>query len=129
MTSAKDVDAYIESAPAAAQPMLREIRRIILDSVPSVTEKVSYVMPSYEQRGQRLVHFSAAKAHVGVYGLVHVELTCRRSSPLPGPSEHLTVPARPASAGGGTGRRDPAEGRNALMFVEGLSATGGGPST
>jgi hypothetical protein len=32
MTSAKDVDAYIESAPAAAQPMLREIRRIILDS-------------------------------------------------------------------------------------------------
>jgi uncharacterized protein YdhG (YjbR/CyaY superfamily) len=73
MTSAKDVDAYIESAPAATQPMLREIRRIILDSVPTVTEKLSYGMPSYEHRGQRLVHFSAAKAHVGVYGLVHVD--------------------------------------------------------
>lgn len=72
MTPAKDVNAYIDGAPAAARPMLREVRRIILDAVPSVTEKISYGMPSYEHRGQRLVHFSAAKAHVGIYGLVHV---------------------------------------------------------
>lgn len=73
MTSARDVDAYVEAAPAAARPMLREVRRIIHDAVPSVTEKVAYGMPSYEHRGQRLVHFSAAKAHVGIYGLVHVD--------------------------------------------------------
>jgi uncharacterized protein YdhG (YjbR/CyaY superfamily) len=73
MTSAEDVDAYIDAAPAAARPMLREVRRIILNAVPSVTEKVSYGMPSYEHGGHRLVHFSAARAHVGVYGLVHVD--------------------------------------------------------
>jgi uncharacterized protein YdhG (YjbR/CyaY superfamily) len=74
MTSAKkDVDAYVEAAPAAARPMLRELRRIIFDAVPEVTEKVAYGMPSCEHRGQRLVHFSAANAHLGVYGPVHVD--------------------------------------------------------
>ena len=73
MTAVKNVDAYIAAAPAAARPMLREVRRVILDAVPSVTEKVAYGMPCYEHRGLRLVHFSAAQAHVGVYGLVHVD--------------------------------------------------------
>ena len=73
MSPANQVDAYIEAAPAATQPTLREVRRIILDAVPSVSEKVAYGMPSYEHRGKRLVHFSAAKGHVGVYGLVHAD--------------------------------------------------------
>ena len=73
MTATRDVDAYIEAAPADARPMLREVRRIILDAVPAVTEKIAYGMPSYVLRGQKLVHFSAARAHVGVYGLVHVD--------------------------------------------------------
>jgi uncharacterized protein YdhG (YjbR/CyaY superfamily) len=69
----QDVDAYIDGAPPAAQPMLRDIRRIVLSSAPSVTEKLSYGMPSYQYGARRLVHFSAAKTHVGVYGLVHVD--------------------------------------------------------
>lgn len=73
MGPANQVDAYIEAAPAATQPVLRELRRIILGAVPSVSEKVAYGMPSYELHGKRLVHFSAAKGHVGVYGLVHVD--------------------------------------------------------
>lgn len=65
MVSAKDVDAHVETAPEAARPMLPEVRRTILDAVPSVTEKLGPWMPSYEDHGQRQVHFSAAKAHVG----------------------------------------------------------------
>lgn len=70
---ANDVDAYIASAGAAVQPKLREMRRIIRSAAPSATEKVSYGMPFYEYRGQRLVYFAGYKNHVGVYGLVHVE--------------------------------------------------------
>ena len=40
MVSAKDVDAHVETAPEAARPMLPEVRRTILDAVPSVTEKL-----------------------------------------------------------------------------------------
>jgi uncharacterized protein YdhG (YjbR/CyaY superfamily) len=73
VTDPADVDAYIAAAAADAQPLLRDLRRIVLGSLAGVTEKISYGMPSYEYRGQRLVHFSAAKNHVGVYGLVHVD--------------------------------------------------------
>jgi uncharacterized protein YdhG (YjbR/CyaY superfamily) len=68
-----NVEVYIVAAPAAAQPLLREIRQLILDTVPSASEKISYGMPSYEAGGRSLVHFAAAKRHVGVYGLVHVD--------------------------------------------------------
>lgn len=73
MANPADVEGYIEAAPPRAQALLRELRRIILASTPELAEKISYGMPSYEFRGQRLVHFAAAKTHVGVYGLVHVD--------------------------------------------------------
>jgi uncharacterized protein YdhG (YjbR/CyaY superfamily) len=73
MADPLDVDAYIDSSPAEARPLMDELRRLILAVVPSAAERISYRMPTYECRGRRLVHFSAAKHHVGVYGLVHVE--------------------------------------------------------
>jgi uncharacterized protein YdhG (YjbR/CyaY superfamily) len=69
----RDVDAYIRAAPEAAQPVLRELRRIILQAVPSAAEALKYGMPSYGLKGRPFVHFAAAKTHVGVYGLVHVD--------------------------------------------------------
>ena len=71
MTQPGSVDAYIEAAPPAAQPMLRDLRRLVQSTLPGVTERISYGMPSYDYRGERFVHFAAAKGHVGVYGLVH----------------------------------------------------------
>lgn len=73
MTTVIDVDAYIAEAPAMARAKLQEVRRLILDAVPDVVEKIAYGMPSYELAGRRLVHFSAARKHVGIYGLVHVD--------------------------------------------------------
>lgn len=66
------VDAYISTAPAPVQPMLREMRRIIRSAAPSAIEKLKYGMPFYDYFG-RLVYFAGHKTHVGVYGLVHVE--------------------------------------------------------
>jgi uncharacterized protein YdhG (YjbR/CyaY superfamily) len=73
MTKPADVDAYIEAAPAEAQPLLRELRNIVRTAVPAVTERIAYGMPTYEAEGHRLLNFAAAKNHVGLYGLVHVD--------------------------------------------------------
>jgi uncharacterized protein YdhG (YjbR/CyaY superfamily) len=70
---AATVDEYIEAAPESARDQLREMRRIILSAAPEVQERIAYGMPSYELNGRRIVHFAAAKTHLGVYGLVHVD--------------------------------------------------------
>jgi uncharacterized protein YdhG (YjbR/CyaY superfamily) len=64
----REVDAYIASAPAAAQPHLRTLRAIVKSEAPGAEERLSYGMPHYDRQG-RLVYFAANKAHVGVYGL------------------------------------------------------------
>jgi len=71
MAAPGSVDEYIEAAPDSVRPMLREIRRLILDAVPTATEQIAYGMPTYRRDGEPLVNFAAAKAHVAVYGLVH----------------------------------------------------------
>ena len=63
-----DVDAYIAAAPKAAQPMLRQLRRIIKDAAPKAKERISYSIPFYEYHG-RLVYFAAHTKHVGLYVL------------------------------------------------------------
>lgn len=73
MAAPTDVDVYIDSAASAAQPLLRELRALIRAAVPDASERISYGMPTYDYQGGRLVHFSAAKRHVGVYALVHAD--------------------------------------------------------
>ena len=62
----KDVDAYIAAAPKLAQPMLRELRRVIKASAPRATEKLSYRMPYYHYHS-RLIYYAAFSKHVGLY--------------------------------------------------------------
>ncbi len=62
----KAVDAYIAAAPKAAQPRLRQLRKMIKQVAPKADERLSYGMPYYEHAG-RLIYFSAFKTHIGVY--------------------------------------------------------------
>ena len=64
----KEVDAYIAAAPKAAQPKLRQLRKIIRASAPGATERLSYRMPYYDLHG-RLVYFGVHTNHVGLYAL------------------------------------------------------------
>jgi uncharacterized protein YdhG (YjbR/CyaY superfamily) len=64
----RDVDAYIAAATAAAQPLLRALRAIVISEAPKADERLSYGMPYYEYHG-RLIYFAAHKRHIGVYGL------------------------------------------------------------
>lgn len=61
-----DVDSYIEAAPKAAQPNLRELRKVIKSAAPKATEKISYGIPFYEYRG-RLIYFAGYEKHVALY--------------------------------------------------------------
>jgi uncharacterized protein YdhG (YjbR/CyaY superfamily) len=68
-----DVDAYIAAAPKAVQPLLSQLRQVIRSAAPDAKEKISYGMPSYEQRG-RLAYFAGYEGHVGLYGVAHAAI-------------------------------------------------------
>lgn len=71
--SPADVDAYIEAAPEAVQPQLRQLRAMIRAEAPNATEKMSYGIPFYEYGAKpstfasRLIYFAAQKNHIAVY--------------------------------------------------------------
>lgn len=63
---AKNVDGYITGAPEKYQGKLRQLRKIIRETVPEAEEKISYSMPYYGYYG-RLAYFALAKHHIGLY--------------------------------------------------------------
>jgi uncharacterized protein YdhG (YjbR/CyaY superfamily) len=67
-TKPANVDSYIAAASASAQPLLRQLRKVIRSAAPRAEEKISYGMPYYEFNG-RLAYFAAHKKHVGLYAL------------------------------------------------------------
>lgn len=73
MTSPVTVDEYIAAAVPAAQPLLRELRRLVRAAAPAAVELIRYGMPTYDLAGRRFLNFAAAARRVAVYGLVHVD--------------------------------------------------------
>jgi uncharacterized protein YdhG (YjbR/CyaY superfamily) len=66
MKPIKSVDEYIANAPKDVQAKLKQLRAIIRQAAPSAAERISYGMPYYDYKG-RLVYFSAARHHIGLY--------------------------------------------------------------
>lgn len=62
----ESIDEYIATFPAEIQEILKTIRRVIRESAPDATEKISYQMPTFVLYGN-LVHFAAFKNHIGFY--------------------------------------------------------------
>ncbi len=60
------VDAYIQLQEERTQPKLKEIRAIIRTAIPEAEECISWSMPTY-RKDRNLIHFAAAKKHVGLY--------------------------------------------------------------
>jgi uncharacterized protein YdhG (YjbR/CyaY superfamily) len=69
--TAKDVDAYIASAPQEARAKLAQLRKIMKAAAPKADEYISYGMPFYEYHGAR-VAFAAFKQHIGLFGVSSV---------------------------------------------------------
>jgi uncharacterized protein YdhG (YjbR/CyaY superfamily) len=60
------IDQYIALASPISQPILSEIRRVVLAAVPDATEAISYKLPAFKLR-RTFLYFAAFKNHVGVY--------------------------------------------------------------
>lgn len=74
MKSFKNVNHYITEADKAHQGKLKEVRKIVKDTVPDAVEEIAYGMPGYKWQGKPLFYFAAMKGHLGLY-------------PTPGPIE------------------------------------------
>lgn len=62
----RNIDEYIEAQEETVRPRLHEIRAVIRDAIPEAEEKISWSMPTYWS-GRNIIHFAAAKKHVGLY--------------------------------------------------------------
>jgi uncharacterized protein YdhG (YjbR/CyaY superfamily) len=63
------IDEYIAGLPAETQQVLEEIRRLVREAVPGVTERISYGMPTFDLNGRYLIYVGAWKKHIGLYPL------------------------------------------------------------
>jgi uncharacterized protein YdhG (YjbR/CyaY superfamily) len=60
------IDEYIMQFSPEVQEILKMLRRVIKESAPNATEKISYQMPTFFLH-KNLVHFAACKNHIGFY--------------------------------------------------------------
>lgn len=70
MTTTKDqtsvVDKYIDTYPKEVRKILQQVRETIRKAAPDAEETISYGIPTFKLKGN-LVHFAAAKNHIGFY--------------------------------------------------------------
>lgn len=65
-TSFATIDAYIAAQPEAVRGKLETLRATIRAEAPDAVEKIGYGIPTFVL-GENLVHFAAAKKHIGFY--------------------------------------------------------------
>ena len=66
-TAAGSVDEYIAGFPPETRRVLQELRTLVHETVPGVTERISYAIPTFELDGRYVVYFGAWKKHIGFY--------------------------------------------------------------
>jgi uncharacterized protein YdhG (YjbR/CyaY superfamily) len=67
MNNSKNIDDFIAGYPKEVQLILQKIRSTIKQAAPEAKEKISYGVPTFTINGKNLIHFSAYKAHIGLY--------------------------------------------------------------
>jgi uncharacterized protein YdhG (YjbR/CyaY superfamily) len=61
------IDEYIATFPEEVQKRLKQLRKLVHETVPNVEETISYGMPAFKLNGKGLVYFSGFKNHIGFY--------------------------------------------------------------
>ena len=76
-----DIQTYIDGFPEEVQQIMLNVRNIIVEEVPEITEKIGYGMPGFYLNGKPFCYFGAFKNHLGFYATpeVHQELKDRLS--------------------------------------------------
>src|SRR6185369_9893408 len=65
-TTFNTVEEYISGFPAKTKALLKEMRKLIKETVPEAEEVISYNMPAFKLNGI-LVYYAGNKAHIGFY--------------------------------------------------------------
>ena len=60
------VEEYILAQDEDLRGLLQNVRKVLIDSLPGTTEKISWSMPTY-WKGCNIIHFAAQKKHIGLY--------------------------------------------------------------
>ncbi len=63
----KSIDDYIAELPPESRAVASKLRALVHDTVPEVTERISYDMPTFDLKGQPMIYFGAWKKHIGFY--------------------------------------------------------------
>jgi uncharacterized protein YdhG (YjbR/CyaY superfamily) len=66
-TDFKSVDQYIASQPQQVQGVLERVRSTIRKALPGAEEVISYQIPAYKLRGDRVLYFAGWKHHFSLY--------------------------------------------------------------
>jgi uncharacterized protein YdhG (YjbR/CyaY superfamily) len=67
MSTAKSVDGYLAALPDDQRAALQKLRQTIRGAAPEASEKISYQMPAFYDRGRFLVSFAAFKDHLSLF--------------------------------------------------------------
>ena len=65
--TADTVDGYLAASPDVQRPALAELRRILLEAIPGVTEDIRYGIPVFAYRGKGILGISSATAHASLH--------------------------------------------------------------
>jgi len=72
---------------------LRKLRETIRQASPEAAESISYDMPTFKIKGERLVYFSGWKSHIGLYSIPEGNEAFRRElTPYAGEKGSLRFP-------------------------------------
>lgn len=61
------IDEYIVQFPPLTQSLLRQIRELVHQLAPEVTEAISYGIPTFKLYAKNLVHMAGYEHHIGFY--------------------------------------------------------------
>jgi uncharacterized protein YdhG (YjbR/CyaY superfamily) len=64
---ASTVEEYLAAVPEQQRAVLTEIRRVILDAIPSASEHIGYGIPIFDYRRRGLVGLSVAQHHCSLH--------------------------------------------------------------
>ena len=62
----RNIDEYIATQDESVQVKLTELRTVLRTALPDAEERISWSMPTY-WKGRNIIHFAAAKTHIGLY--------------------------------------------------------------
>src|SRR5215831_18851333 len=77
-SNAKDVDTYIEEAPAERRPALTRLRNLCRQELKGFEERMFYGMPGYARRGDLEVGFASQRNYIALYILRQDALASQR---------------------------------------------------